>query len=170
MNGLHLFPGEAEVCAAKILIVDDEEADIRALEWAFRQARLENFRSLTDATQARAEFLRFGPDLVVLDWHMPALDGGGVLKQLRESAPAGEFLPVLVLTGDSASETRRRALAAGATDFLGKPVDHTEVMLRIKNLLRIRLLHQHARSVQTQLDTLAAARHSNGHGGATGLK
>jgi len=63
---------------------------------------------------------------------MPKLDGFAVLKQLRESEPAGEFLPVLVLTGDNTSEVRSQALKAGATDFLGKPIDHTEVTLRIK--------------------------------------
>ena len=146
-----LFPNEEKLRSARILIVDDEEADIRALEWALRQAKFPNYRSLTDPTKAQQEFEQFQPDLVLLDLHMPELDGFGVLKLLRESAPVGEFLPVLILTGENTSETRIRALATGANDFLGKPIDYTEVMLRIKNLLQIRFLHQQAREFQTRL-------------------
>src|SRR5690348_16931225 len=147
-----LFPNDEQLLAAKILIVDDEDADIRALEWALRQARFSNFRSLTASTRALEEFKQFQPDLVVLDLQMPELDGFGVLKQLRESAPAGEFLPVLVITGDNTSETRGRALQAGANDFLGKPIDCTEVTLRIRNLLQTCLLHRQARNIQARLE------------------
>jgi putative two-component system response regulator len=152
----HLFPNEQQICAAKILIVDDEDADIRALEWTLRQAGFSNFRSLTVSTQAREEFKQFQPDLVVLDLHMPELDGFGVLKQLREAAPAEEFLPILMLTGDNANETRGRALKAGANDFLSKPIDSTEVTLRIKNLLQTRLLQRQAREIQARWETLSA--------------
>ena len=152
----HLFPSEQQVCAAKILIIDDEMADIRVIEWGLQQGNFPNFRSVTDSARAQKEFEQFQPDLVLLDLNMPGLDGFAVLKQLRESAPAGEFLPVLVITGDTASETRSRALAAGANDFLGKPIDYTEVRLRIRNLLQTRLLHRQAREIQAQLKTLSA--------------
>ena len=157
MNG-PLFPDETQLRAAKILIVDDEAGDIRALEWALRQAQFFNFRSLTDPTRARDEFARFQPDLVLLDLNMPVMDGFAVLGQLRQSVPAGDFLPVLILTGENTSETRNQALAAGASDFLGKPIDHTEVMLRIKNLLQTRFLHRQAREIQAQLAALAPAK------------
>jgi len=147
-----LFPSNEQLRAARIFIVDDEEADIRALEWALRQAQFSNYRSLTDSTRARGEFQSYRPDLVVLDLHMPQLDGFAVLNQLRESAPPGEFLPVLILTGENTSETRSRALAAGANDFLNKPIDYTEVILRIKNLLQTRFLQQQARGFQAQLE------------------
>ena len=150
-----IFPNEQQLGAAKILIVDDEDADIRALEWTLQQAGFSNFRSLTTSTRAQEEFKQYQPDLVVLDLHMPELDGFGVLKQLRETAPAEEFLPVLVLTGDNANETRSRALKAGASDFLSKPIDCTEVTLRIKNLLQTRLLQRQAREIQSQLESLA---------------
>jgi len=157
-----LFPSEQQLCAAKILIVDDEEADVCVLEWTLRQAGFPNFRSVTDSTLGRKEFDRFQPDLVLLDLNMPGLDGFAVLKQLRESAPANEFLPVLMLTGENTAETRTRALAAGASDFLGKPIDFTEVMLRIRNLLQTRFLHQQARKIQEQLDALSSARSTGG--------
>jgi PleD family two-component response regulator len=167
MNG-HLPPIEQQLCEAKILIVDDEEADIRALEWGLRQAGYPHFRSLTDPARAREEFVRFQPDLVILDLRMPELDGFGVLKQLRESAPAGEFLPVLMLTGENTAEIRNRALASGVNDFLGKPVDYAEAMMRVKNLLHIRFLHRQARAVQARLEALSAAKETNPHGNPGG--
>jgi len=148
-----LFPNEQQLGTAKILIVDDEDADIRALEWTLQQAGFSNFRSVMASTQASEEFKKFQPDLVVLDLHMPELDGFGVLKQLRELVPADEFQPMLMLTGDTANETRNRALKAGVNDFLSKPIDCTEVTLRIKNLLQTRLLHRQAREIQARLNS-----------------
>jgi DNA-binding response OmpR family regulator len=72
---------------------------------------------------------------------MPHIDGFSILESLR-SAPAELFLPVIVLTADSVEKTKRRALACGATDFLLKPFDHIEVLLRIGNLLELRRLHR----------------------------
>ena len=157
----HLFPSEKQLGTAKILIIDDETADIRVLEWALQKAQFPNFRSLTDPTGAQKEFEQFQPDLVLLDLHMPKLDGFAVLAQLRKSAPAGEFLPVLVITGENTAETRSRALAAGANDFLGKPIDYMEVILRIRNLLLTRFLHRQTREIQTQLEALSAAKGTN---------
>lgn len=154
---INLLPDEQELCTAKILIIDDEDADIRVLEWALHRAKFPNFRSVLDSTKAREEFEQFQPDLILLDLHMPNLDGFAVLQQLRELSASGDFLPVLMLTGDNTAEIRSRALKAGATDFLGKPLDYTEVMLRIKNLLQTRFLHRHARAIQRQLETLTAS-------------
>jgi PleD family two-component response regulator len=151
-----LFPNEEQLCTAKILIVDDEEADIRVLEWALGQAKFPNCRSVKDSTLAQKEFIQYQPDIVLLDFDMPNLDGFAVLKLLRESTPAGEFLPVLMITGENTAEMRSRALAAGASDFLGKPIDYLEVTLRIRNLLQIRFLHQQAREIQAQVETLSA--------------
>jgi PleD family two-component response regulator len=153
-----LFPSEQQICTAKILIIDDETAVIRMLEWALQKAQFPNYRSLTDPAKALKEFEQFQPDLVLLDWHMPKLDGFAVLAQLRKSAPTGEFLPVLVITGENTAEMRSRALAAGANDFLGKPIDYTEVMLRIRNLLLTRFLHRRAGEIQAQLEALSAAK------------
>jgi putative two-component system response regulator len=80
---------------------------------------------------------------------MPFVDGFAILEALR-STPRDIFLPVIVLTADANEQTKRRALRAGATDFLLKPFDETEVLLRIGNMLEIRRLH-------LQLDTQRAA-------------
>jgi PleD family two-component response regulator len=156
-----LFPSEQQICAAKVLIIDDEEADIRVLEWALGQAKFPNFLSLKDSTQAQKEFNRFQPDIVLLDFNMPDLDGFAVLKQLRESTPAGEFLPVLMITGENTTEMRSRALAAGASDFIGKPIDYLEVTLRIRNLLQIRFLHRQAQEIQARVELLSTGEETN---------
>ena len=156
-----LLPDEQQLCAAKILIVDDEAADIRVLEWAFQMAKFPNFRSVTDSSRALEAFNQFQPDIVLLDLNMPAPDGFAVLKQLRAAVTAGDFLPVLVLTGQDTAETRGQAMAAGANDFLGKPVDYTEVMMRIRNLLQTRFLHQRALEMQKQLKASQGAREAN---------
>jgi putative two-component system response regulator len=93
--------------------------------------------------------LTFDPDLVLLDLMMPHLDGFTILESLRE-AGAETFLPVIVLTADGNEATKLRALRAGATDFLLKPFDQLEVLLRMNNLLETRRLH-------LQLDMQVAA-------------
>ncbi|MGA9777458.1 MAG: response regulator [Limisphaerales bacterium] len=158
---VELFPDEQQLCAAKVLIIDDEAADIRVLEWTLRAAKFSNVRSLTDSSLALEVLNQFQPDLVLLDLYMPQLDGFAILKQFRQATPPGDFLPVLVLTGYDTAETRNQVLAAGANDFLGKPIDCTEVMLRIRNLLQTRFLHRQAREMQKQLEAIPAAREAN---------
>ena len=147
-----LFPNEQQLCAARILIIDDEEVDIGVLDWTLRAAKFASPRSTTDSKKALELFKQFQPDLVLLDLNMPKPDGFDILKDLRAVIKADDFLPVLVLTGNDTSETRKQALAVGATDFLGKPIDCSEVMLRIRNLLQTRFLHQQAREMQKQLE------------------
>jgi len=157
----NLFPGEQQLREAKVLIIDDEEADIRVLEWAFHMAKFPNIRSVTNSSKAMEIFKQFEPDIVLLDLNMPEPDGFAVLKQLRDTAPTEDFLPVLVLTGQATAEARSRAMTTGANDFLGKPVDYTEVMLRIKNLLLTRFLYQRAREMQKQLEAHPPAEETN---------
>ncbi len=124
-----------------ILIVDDEPANVFLLESVI--ARLSRYRthSTTDSRQVSALAREVRPDLILLDLSMPFMDGFAVMEALRAEQPAGMYLPILVLTADVTSQTRRRALASGANDFLTKPFEHEEVMLRCKNLLATRDLH-----------------------------
>jgi putative two-component system response regulator len=84
----------------------------------------------------------FEPDLVLLDLMMPHVDGFTILEALR-AAVREIFFPVIVLTADANESTKLRALRAGATDFLLKPFDQLEVLLRMTNLLETRRLHLH---------------------------
>jgi len=126
---------------AGILIVDDEMANVRLLERLLGRAGYTNLRNTTDPRQVLPLFGEFEPDLILLDLLMPGLDGFAVMGQLGPLIPEGTYLPILVLTADATPETKRQALAAGARDFLTKPLDAVEVLLRIKNLLETRLLY-----------------------------
>jgi putative two-component system response regulator len=139
--------------AGRILIVDDQSSNIYVLERILRRAGYGNLLSTTDPRKTVALFDEFAPDLVVLDLHMPDMDGFAVLEQLRPQIPEETYLPILVLTGDGSLASRRRALSAGAKDFLPKPFDTTEVILRIRNLLEARFLYL---ELQAQNDSLEA--------------
>ena len=127
---------------AKLLIIDDEPSNVRLLERVVEKFGCPTVRSTTDPREALALFFEFEPDLVLLDLHMPHLDGFAVLEQLKAAVGVDEYLPILVLTADVTVETKRRALTAGAHDLLTKPLDNFEVVLRIKNLLENRFLHR----------------------------
>ncbi|HEU5170567.1 MAG TPA: HD domain-containing phosphohydrolase, partial [Gemmatimonadales bacterium] len=107
-----------------------------------RAAGYANLLATTDPAEVRNLYRAEDPDLVLLDLHMPGLDGVAVLEQLQADAPPHAYLPVLVLTGDSSQDARRRALAAGAKDFVAKPFELDEIVLRIRNLLETRFLHR----------------------------
>jgi putative two-component system response regulator len=126
---------------ATILIIDDQENNIRILERLLLKSGYDRLVTTTDPREALDLFQRHEPDLVLLDLHMPYLDGFAVLEQLGAQIPEHSFLPVLVLTADLSGEARTRALAMGAKDFLAKPFDSIEVMLRIQNLLEARFLY-----------------------------
>ena len=127
--------------SSRILIVDDREANVRLLEQLLNQAGYHSIVSTQDARQALPLFLTQKPDLILLDLHMPHMDGFDVLEQLVPRINKGLFLPILVLTADASAETKQRALARGAKDFLTKPFDPHEVLLRVANLLETRSLH-----------------------------
>ena len=126
---------------ARILIVDDEPANVLLLERILGRAAYEDVVTTTDPRQALSLFDEREPDLVLLDLMMPELDGFGVMQELSRRIPEGVLLPILVLTADATKEARERALSMGARDFLTKPFDHTEVLLRIRNLLEARLIY-----------------------------
>ncbi len=127
---------------AAILVVDDEGSNVLLLKRLLTQAGYTNVRSTTDPRQVLSLYSAAPPDLILLDLHMPHLDGFAVMEALAPQIPAGTYLPILVLTADITPEAKRRALAIGAKDFLTKPFDHTEVLLRIRNLLETRYLHR----------------------------
>ena len=126
---------------ARVLLVDDESSNVRLLERI-----LEMF-----GCRARPEHERPAPGDAALPGdaagHHPAGSAHAAPGRLcRDGAvprrpPRGEYLPILILTADITVETKRRALAGGAKDLVTKPIDHSEVILRMKNLLENRFLH-----------------------------
>jgi putative two-component system response regulator len=126
--------------SGRILIVDDEPANLALLEAILAETANE-IRTLSDSRQVEQVFAEFEPDIVLLDLHMPEPDGLEILRRLRSARNALGYLPVIMLTGDTGHVARNSALILGADDFLTKPVDHDEVVLRVRNLLRNRELY-----------------------------
>lgn len=122
---------------ANILVVDDEKANIRLVEMILQKAEYANVFSTVDAREALPLFLEINPDIVLLDLTMPYLDGYQVMEQLR-AIETEAVIPILVLTADVTTTARHKALKQGATDFLTKPLDEVELLLRINNLLENR--------------------------------
>jgi cyclic di-GMP phosphodiesterase len=126
---------------ARLLIIDDHEPNVEALTRILHRAGFAEVTGTTDPVAGVELVMRWQPDLILLDLHMPQLDGFGVLDAIWPQLTDGRYLPVVMLTGDSGEETKRRALAGGVKDFLTKPFDATEVVLRIENLLETRSLY-----------------------------
>lgn len=126
---------------ARILVVDDEEANVRLLERMLRQVGYRDVRSATDGREALRIFDELDPDVVLLDLHMPHMDGYETMREIGLRNPSDTYLPILVLTADVTAGAKQRALAGGANDFLTKPLDQVEVLLRVRNLLETRFLH-----------------------------
>ena len=126
---------------ACVLIVDDEQTNVALLERMLRQVGVAEIHGTNDPQLAVERCREVGADLVLLDLHMPRHDGFAVMAELADSLPEDAFVPVLVLTADSTTEIRDRALQAGASDFLTKPLDRMEVILRVRNLLQTRALY-----------------------------
>ena len=133
---------------ARILVVDDERVNVVLLERILEQDGYHNVKGVTDPSVVAALYDEFQPDLILLDLHMPKLDGFAVMKLLKDRISSDAFLPILILTADIQPEIKRRALSAGAKDFVTKPFDRGEVLLRIRNLVEARFLHLRVRHDQ----------------------
>ncbi|HEY6118207.1 MAG TPA: response regulator [Candidatus Dormibacteraeota bacterium] len=129
---------------SKVLVIDDEQVSVELIT-AYLEDHVDEIRGLTDPRQAEQVFTEFQPDVVVLDLHMPHMDGFEVLRTLRSARTSLGFLPVIVLTGDETHVARNTALILGADEFLMKPVDRQEIVLRVRNLLRTREVYVAAR-------------------------
>jgi putative two-component system response regulator len=132
---------EARFPDARILAVDDDPSDLLLLRRLLETRGARQVWTVSDPREAVETFAAVRPDVVLLDIHMPHLDGFEVMRRLREHTGPGEYVPILILTSDSSAAVMRRALGEGATDYLTKPLDGDEVLLRIGNLLEARFLH-----------------------------
>jgi DNA-binding response OmpR family regulator len=130
----------AHLAKMKILVIDDEPVNVALLDDILAENGYAHVHSVLDSQLALETCKSFQPDLVLLDLMMPPPDGFAILESLRTEGDEN-FLPIVVLTADTSEDAKRRALDAGATDFLLKPFDYTEVALRIRNLLKSRRAH-----------------------------
>jgi adenylate cyclase len=132
------------ILQGKILIVDDQQANVRLLEITLRGAGFVSIASTTDPREVCALHQANSYDLILLDLQMPGMDGFEVMEGLKK-IEIGGYLPVLVITAQPSHSLR--ALEAGAKDFIGKPINLAEVLLRVRNMLEVRLLHQETKKL-----------------------
>ena len=142
----------------RLLIIDDEPANVAVIESILRKNGFSNYTSTTNPYQALQLFSELQPDLLILDLMMPGMDGFQVMESLKSLIRPNTYFPILVLTADAMRDTKRRALGSGATDFLTKPVDAVEVILRIKTLLQTRWLHEQLREQNKILEEMVMQR------------
>jgi CheY-like chemotaxis protein len=146
---------------ARILVIDDERANIELLSQMLRRAGYPNVETTQHSSEAVGLFDEVQPDLVLVDLHMPEPDGFELLRAFRQRHAPDNYLPIVVLTADITAETKERALAGGANDFLTKPFQYSELLLRIGNLLETRRLHlalkDHSIAIEQQLERVTRA-------------
>ena len=141
---------------AKILIVDDQPANVTLIEKMLDIEGYINVIATTDPTQVESLYLQQNSDLVLLDLNMPVMDGYQVLAKIREVDP--DYPPIIVLTAQIDRESRIKALDLGARDFLAKPFDRVELMTRIRNMLEVRIMAKAMKNQNLILDGMVKER------------
>lgn len=139
-----------------ILAVDDQRLNVLLLREILERAGYTSVETATDPRRLAAGFAGPRPDLVLMDLHMPGVDGFALLEQLTASDGGG--VPVIVLTADVTEETKRQALSMGARDFLTKPFDQVELLLRVRNVLQVEHLQQRLHEHNMTLEDRVAER------------
>jgi len=143
------------ILSGKILIVDDQPANVELLELMLRRAGYLHITSTMDPTSVCELYRMNRYDLVLLDLHMPVMDGFQVMEALGK-IETDDYLPVLVITAQP--RQKLRALQAGAKDFISKPFDRSEVLTRIHNMLEVRMLHGECKAHGRLLEETVQAR------------
>lgn len=147
------------IATAKIAVVDDEEMNIEVVQGYLEQEGYKNFYRTTDATQALPLISTTSPDVVLLDVMMPEISGLEILQVMRAD-PKMCHIPVIVLTACTGAETKLQALQLGSSDFLAKPVDASELLLRLRNVLAVKAyqdqLADHSAELERMVDKRTA--------------
>ena len=136
---------------AKIMIIDDEELVIRVVRRFLVSDGYQNFTTVTDPRQALDEIERVKPDVVLLDIMMPNITGLDLLR-VRQKVPHLQPIPYIILSATNDNQVKRQALELGATDFLGKPVDPSDLILRVQNALTVKQHYDYVSSYAAQLE------------------
>jgi CheY-like chemotaxis protein len=144
-----IMPSPADILNARILVVDDKEANVRLIEGMLRVAGYRSVESTTDPRAVRELHCKNRYSLILLDLQMPTMDGFQVMEGLKEIEKDG-YLPVLVITAQP--DHKLRALKAGAKDFVSKPFDLAELRARVHNILEVRLLHLETKNYSKVLE------------------
>ena len=142
---------------ARILIVDDEPANLKLLGKMLGSQGYENLELVQDSRSVVDAYRHSPADLILLDINMPNLDGYGVMEQLK-ALNDPMLPPIVVLTAQHGKDYLLRALHSGARDFISKPFDRTELLVRVRNLLDVQLAHRHTHEQKSMLETMVRDR------------
>jgi EAL domain-containing protein (putative c-di-GMP-specific phosphodiesterase class I)/FixJ family two-component response regulator len=151
-RGVTLRSALAQVADARVLAVDDTVANTLLLKGILQKAGLHDVVEVNDPTEVVDQLETLAPDLVLLDLRMPGIDGFELLGHIQRFA-AGTMLPVIIVSSDDSRASVSRALDLGAHDFLVKPVEARELVLRVRNLLLQRRAYQELRRSRAWLRT-----------------
>ncbi len=147
------FPqGDKSLRTSTIMIVDDEPINVTVVRKYLSLAGYENFATTNEPRDAIALAYSKQPDIILLDIMMPQVSGLDLLAALRAD-PGWARLPIVILTAANDQATKRKALDLGANDFLGKPVDPTELIPRVHNLLALKQHHDHLARYSRELES-----------------
>jgi len=141
----------------RIMIVDDEPTNIKIVRRYLENAGYKNFITTSESTQALDLIRQEMPDIILLDVMMPHVDGLAILEGVRRD-PKTRFLPVIILTASTDAQTKESALRLRATDFLHKPVDPSELLPRVSNVLAVKAHHDHLKRYSQELEEAVALR------------
>src|SRR5665213_3176674 len=144
-----------DILKASILIVDDLDANVSLLEQILHGAGYVSVASTTDPRAVCELHRKHRYGLILLDLQLPDMDGFQVMEGLKKIETDG-YLPVLAIT--ALPGHKLRALKAGAKDFISKPFDIGEVLIRVYNMLEVRLLHLEIKKLYFQVEARVAQR------------
>ena len=150
-NGFEIESLDSEPRDALVMVVDDEGFNIDLVEAYLEDEGFQNFVTTTDSTSALAMVRSHRPDIVLLDVKMPQVTGLEILAAMRNDREL-RLIPALILTASTAPETKLEALRLGASDFLAKPVDPSELALRVKNVLSVKAYQDHLAKYSERLE------------------
>jgi putative two-component system response regulator len=142
---------------ARILIVDDEPANLKLLDKMLASQGYRRLVTIQDPREVLARYREARTDLILLDINMPHLDGYQVMEQLK-ALDDPLLPPIVILTAQHGRDTLLRALAAGARDFIDKPFDRAELLMRVRNLLEAQLAHRLVHDQKAVLEEMVHAR------------
>jgi len=141
------------ILEARIMVVDDNLTNVVLLTKLLEAEGYQHVEGVTDSREVAGLYEAEPYDLILLDIRMPHMDGYQVMDVLKgQTNGNGDFPPVMVLTAQTDMDTKIKALAAGALDFLHKPFDRVEALTRIRNMIEVQLLHKQVRRQKEELE------------------
>lgn len=148
---LHETGSSKNEITPKLLIIDDSYSNISLLEKMLKSHGYNNIKALTDFRDVIDLYKTYKPDLLLLGLRLSYMNGFQIMKQLN-ALKGPDYLPIIMITTENDTEYRLEALENGAKDFISKPFDYTEVIMRIRNLLEIRMLHNKSQEYNRKLE------------------